>query len=150
MNTKILLSSCLAAMLAFSAGAYAEDAPSEVAPDAVPHHQFDGPKMHEMHQKKLAEELGLSEEQLQKAEELRKADFEKMKPLIEEMKALREKMNNMRKENLEAFKEILTPEQKAKFEAIVAEHRAKMQNMPRGHHFGKRPEMDKRSAPVAE
>ena len=152
MKNKFLLSSCLSAMLFFGAGAFAAEdvAAPENMPPAPQHEKFDMKKMHEMHQKKLAEDLELTAEQQAKAEEIRKADFEKMKPLMEEMKALREKMDNMRKENLEAFKEILTPEQKAKFEKIIAEHKEKMKDMPRGHHFGHRPEMDRRHKPAAK
>ncbi len=152
MKNKFLLSSCLSAMLLFGANAFAaEDIAPVDMPPAPHHHQFDGKKMHEMHQKKLAEDLDLSAEQQAKAEAIRKADFERMKPLIEEMKALREKMDNMRKENLEAFKEILTPEQKVKFEKIIAEHEAKMKDMPKGrHHFGRHMKMDKRHSPVTE
>ncbi|MBP5399496.1 MAG: hypothetical protein J6Y53_03670 [Alphaproteobacteria bacterium] len=144
MRNKFLLSSCLSAMLVFGANAFAvEDVVPADVPPAPQHQQFEGKKMHEMHQKKLAEDLGLTAEQQAKAEAIRKADFEKMKPLIEEMKALHEKMDNMRKENLEAFKEILTPEQKVKFENIIAQHKEKMGNAPKPY-LGKPMGMDRR------
>lgn len=152
MKNKFLLSSCLSAMLILGASAFAAEdvAAPENMPPAPQHEKLDMKKMHEVRQKKLTEDLGLTAEQQAKAEEIRKADFEKMKPLIEEMKALREKMDNMRKENLESFKEILTPEQKAKFEAIIAEHEAKMKDMPKGHRFGRHMRMDERRSPAAE
>ena len=86
------------------------------------------------------EELGLTPEQQKKAEEIRKADFEKMKPLMEEMKKLREKMDKMREENMKSFESILTPEQKIKFEEIKAKHKDRMKNFKKGkHHKGKGP-----------
>ena len=144
MKNKFLLSSCLSALLVFGANAFATEDVAPVDMPPTPHHQqFDGKKMHEMHQKKLAEDLGLTAEQQAKAEAIRKADFEKMKPLMEEMKALREKMDNMRKENLKSFEEILTPEQKAKFEKIIAERKEKMKDAPK-HPFGRPMGMDRR------
>ena len=145
MKNKILLSSCLSAMLVLSASAFAAEdvAAPENLPPAPQHEKFDMKKMHEMHQKKLAEDLGLTAEQQEKAEAIRKADFEKMKPLMEEMKALREKMDNMRKENLKSFEEILTPEQKEKFEKIIAERKEKMKDMPK-RHFGRHMGMERR------
>ena len=57
-----------------------------------------------------------------------------MKPLMEQMKELREKMDNMRKENMKAFEEILTPEQKETFAKIKTERKAKFKKMMKKHH----------------
>ncbi len=87
-----------------------------------------------MHGKQLADDLGLTEEQRQKAEELRKADFEKMKPLIEEMKAIHKKMDELRQENMKGFEAILTPEQKAKLDGIMLERKKHMKKFGKKHH----------------
>ncbi len=90
---------------------------------------------------KLADDLKLTDEQRNKAKELRKASREKIKPLIDEMKALRKKMDEIRKENMTAFEELLTPEQKETFEKIKAERKAKHEKMMKKHHHRPMPPM---------
>lgn len=152
MNKKLLMMTC-ASMLLFGAGNAAAQADTPEMTPPPPHHDMPlPPKSHHkmkpgMHTDRLAEELNLTKEQRDKAEALRKADFEKMKPLVEEMKTLREKMDNLRKENMKHFEEILTPEQKTKLDQIMQEHKNKTENFRKGHK-GRRPEMDRRHAPA--
>ena len=77
-----------------------------------------GKKHHQEMAERMAQDLGLTAEQRQKSEEIRKESQKKIKPLMDEMKALREKIDAERKANMEEFEKILTPEQKEKFEAI--------------------------------
>jgi len=101
----------------------------------------DGKHMAEMEKKmseKLADELGLSQEQQEQAKNIRKAGREKLKPLFEEMKTIREKMDKIRKENMQTFEEILTPEQKAKLKEIKDKHHEKMKKRFKGRHDKKR------------
>ena len=102
-------------------------------------HFKDMEKHHEKIQQKLADELKLTDEQRAKAKEMRKASREKMKPLIDEMKKTREKMDNLRQENMKAFEEILTPEQKETFTKIKEERKAKFEKMKKGHRRHHRP-----------
>lgn len=156
MNKKLLTLTC-ASMLMLGANACLADTnePTNAVPapqnevampkHSHPHIKFMKHKMkHGMRGDELATKLNLTEEQRKKAEEIRKADFEKMKPLFDEMKALHEKMDSLRKENMKAFEEILTPEQKSQFEKIREEHKAKMEQMKKEHHH---PERDRRHAP---
>lgn len=157
MNKKILMLTC-ASMLLFGANnALAKNHKAEEP--MPPHHEMPmknkGHKF-EMHGNKLADDLDLTPEQRKKAEEIRKADFEKMKPLMEQMKELHKKMDEMRKENMKAFEAILTPIQKAKLDGIMLERKNQMKQFKKEHrsdnrHFGKRhPEMDRRHAPKTE
>jgi len=152
MNKKLLTMTCASMLLLGAGNAAAQADMPEMAPPP-PHHDMPmPPKPHHkmkpgMHTDRLAEELNLTKEQRDKAEALRKADFEKMKPLIEEMKTLREKMDNLRKENMKHFEEILTPEQKAKLDKITQEHKDKMKNFKKDRK-GRHPEMDRRHAPA--
>lgn len=66
----------------------------------------------------MAKELGLSAEQVNKAEKIRRKGFEKIKPLMNEMAKLREEMDKERRINMEEFEKILTSEQKSKFNEI--------------------------------
>ena len=102
-------------------------------------HFKDMEKHHEKMQQKLADELKLTDEQRTKAKEMRKASREKMKPLLDEMKKTREKMDNLRQENMKAFEEILTPEQKETFAKIKEERKAKFEKMKKGHRHHHRP-----------
>ena len=141
MNKKLMILTC-ASVLFLGANSSLALEPAVKGPQMKPGHEMQLPKHHNkgMHGKKLAEELGLTPEQQKKAEEIRKADFEKMKPLMEEMKKLREKMDKMREENMKSFESILTPEQKIKFEEIKAKHKDRMKNFKKGkHHKGKGP-----------
>lgn len=63
---------------------------------------------------KTADDLGLTKEQQEQAEKIRKEGREKLKPLFEEMKDIREKMDKLREDNMLEFEKILTPEQKEK------------------------------------
>ena len=127
----ILLNDVCAGVLVVNAfGANAQEAPAdELMPPPPPHEMtmdrhFD--KIKEHHEKisqKIAEELGLSDEQKEQADKIRQDGRAKMKPLMEERKVLREKMNDVRKANMEEFEKILTEEQKTKFEAMKAKHK---------------------------
>lgn len=83
-------------------------------------HKFDKRPPIEMvkHQEKLAEKLKLSEEQKEKADEIRRDGRKKMKPLMEQKKELHEKMDKLRKENMQEFEKILTDEQKEEFKKM--------------------------------
>ncbi len=78
-------------------------------------------EMHKKMAEKFAEDLGLSDEQKNKAEELRKASRKKMEPLFEDMRKIHEKMDKIREENLKEFEKVLTPEQKTKLEKMKAD-----------------------------
>lgn len=81
-------------------------------------------------EKDLAEKLKLTDEQKAKAEKIREDGRA-------EMKKMHEKMQELRKANMAAFEEILTPEQKAEFEKIKAEHKpGKMKGRRGGKHQG--------------
>ncbi|MDD4556193.1 MAG: hypothetical protein PHE89_02540 [Alphaproteobacteria bacterium] len=97
------------------------------------------PEMREKMEKKMAAELGLTEEQQTKAKEIREEGRKKVEPLMKEMQEVREKMDELRKENMAEFEAILTPEQKAKLEKIKAEHKEKFKgrDFPR-HKEGRR------------
>ncbi len=139
MNKKLMILTCASVLFLGANNGFAIEPPVK-GPQMKPAQEMQMPKHNKkgMHGKKLAEKLGLTAEQQKKAEEIRKADFEKMKPLMEEMKKLREKMDEMRKENMKSFEAILTPEQKTKFEEIKAKHKEKMNNFKKDrHHKGK-------------
>lgn len=81
-------------------------------------------EMHKKMAEKFAEDLGLSDEQKTKAEELRKSSRKKMEPLFEDMRKIHEKMDKIREENLKEFEKVLTPEQKTKLEKMKADREA--------------------------
>lgn len=154
MNKKILMLTC-ASMLMFGANnVLAKDHKAE-SPMPPQHEMPMKGKPHKfgMHGDKLADALELTPEQRKKAEDIRKADFEKMKPLMEQMKELHKKMDEMRKENMKAFEAILTPIQKAKLDGIMLERKNQMDQFKKGHKSGDHrqgkhhPEMDRRHAP---
>lgn len=128
---KILLNSLCAAAVMFGASAAMAQSVDDMPPPSPPGHEFDAPRppMKGPHAKKgmhagpdkLAEELGLSDEQKEQAKKIHEQGREKVKPLMEEMKNLHKKMEELRKENMAEFEKILTPEQKDKFEEIKAE-----------------------------
>lgn len=136
MNKGLLTVLCAAGVLMGGADIYAQErdmpppAGEEMLPPPPPRHsgkmrkapKFDE-KMHKRMAEKFAKDLGLTEEQQKKAEDLRKAGRKKMEPLFEEMKTLHEKMDKVREENLKEFETILTPEQKAKLEKMKAERK---------------------------
>ncbi len=80
-------------------------------------------------EKNLAEKLKLTDAQKVQAEKIRKDGRA-------EMKKMHEKMQELRKANMAAFEEILTPEQKAEFEKIKAEHKT---GKMKGRHGPKHP-----------
>lgn len=89
---------------------------------------------------KLADELGLTEEQRAQAEKIRKEGHEKAKPLMKQMKEIRQKLDEERKTNLAEFEKILTPEQKAQFNQI----KEKMKHRGPGHVWKKKFRHDKK------
>jgi len=76
-----------------------------------------GPNPEKMAQK-MAEDLGLTKEQQEKARAIHEKGRAEIEPLMKEMQEIREKMDAKRRANMEEFESILTPEQKAKFEAF--------------------------------
>lgn len=136
MNKRFLTLTCATMLMLGSNGAWAVENLDEQTPPPPVENEALADKTHnlKMRAEKFANELGLSDEQRKKAEEIRKSDFEKMKPLMEEMKALREKMDAMRKENMKSFEAILTPDQKAKFNQMIDEHKRKMEKRGPHHH----------------
>jgi len=99
-----------------SSACFAQEAALPEAPKFE--HKLDKAEMHKKMAEKIAKDLNLSEEQQQKAKEIRENGKKEIEPLMEEMKDLREKMDTKRKANMEEFEKILTPEQKAKFEEL--------------------------------
>ena len=124
---------CATALLYGTSFAYAADDMTMPPPPQMEHHQ----RMERHHEKmaqKLADDLKLTDEQRAKAKEMRQQAREKIKPLIDEMKKIRKKMDTIRQENMAAFEEILTPEQKETFAKIKAERKAKFKKMMKKHH----------------
>lgn len=124
---------CATALLCGTSFAYASDDITMPPPPQTEHHQ----RMERHHEKmaqKLADDLKLTDEQRAKAKEMRRQAREKIKPLIDEMKEIRKKMDTIRQENMKAFEEILTPEQKETFAKIKAERKAKFKKMMKKHH----------------
>ena len=82
--------------------------------------------------KKISNQLNLTAEQQEKAEQIRKEGHEKIEPLMKQIKELRKEMDKLRQENMEAFEKILTPEQLEKFHKIKEEgkkrHQRKLNN----------------------
>ncbi|MBE6451158.1 MAG: hypothetical protein E7016_04255 [Alphaproteobacteria bacterium] len=127
---KILLSTLLATTVMFSTVVNAAE--PEMAPERAKIEQ----RAHENRAKKMAEELGLTQEQQEQATAIRKQGQEDIKPLMEEMKALRQKIDEKRKANMEEFEKILTDEQKNKFQEMKEKERANRPELPmrRGMH----------------
>ena len=124
---------CATALLCGTSFAYASDDITMPPPPQTEHHQ----RMERHHEKmaqKLADDLKLTDEQRAKAKEMRQQTREKIKPLIDEMKEIRKKMDTIRQENMKAFEEILTPEQKETFAKIKTERKAKFKKMMKKHH----------------
>ena len=91
-------------------------------------------------------DAGLTAEQQEQADKIRREGQEKIKPLMKEMKDLREKIDAERRANMEEFEKILTPEQKQKldemkqrgmedFKRRIGERRGPKMRGP--HHFEK-------------
>lgn len=91
--------------------------------------------------KSIAEELKLTDEQKAKATEMRQNAREKMQSIMEKMKKLREEMDAIRSDNMKAFEEILTDEQKEIFAKIKAERKSRHEEMMKRHHFRPQPPM---------
>ena len=96
--------------------AHAENVSLKVHAPSKVEHSLDREEMHHKMAEKMAKKLNLTEEQQQKAEQIREKGKKEIEPLMNEMKDLREKMDEKRRENMEEFEKILTPEQKTKFE----------------------------------
>ena len=62
---------------------------------------------HEKMAKRLADKLNLTNEQQQKAEQIRKSGQAKIKPLLDEMMELRQKIDKERRANMKEFENIL-------------------------------------------
>lgn len=116
---KIVLTVAFAALLTGAAAA-------EAADGKMPPMRPDRPT-HEMMEAKLADRLNLSKEQYLAMQDRRKADQVKIRDLMDQM-------NEIRKSNMEAFESILTPEQKAEFEKIKAEGKARHMERKRMRH----------------
>ena len=123
---KIILTVAFAALLTGAAA-------TEAADGKMPPMRPDRPT-HEMMEAKLADRLNLSKEQYLAMQDRRKADQVKIRDLMDQMKEIRIQMNEIRKSNMEAFESILTPEQKAEFEKIKAEGKARHMERKRMRH----------------
>ena len=138
MNKKFLLMFTATALTFSAFTTFADDnkplPPMEDMPK-IEHMGKHMPLKPEVMEAKLADKLGLSSEQREKAKAIREAGHKKIKPLMQEMKTLREKMDKLRHENMEEFEKILTPEQKNKFKEMKKEMKNKHHKWrkPRGH-----------------
>ena len=96
------------------------------------------PSMEEIkkHEEMFAEKLGLSKEQREKAEVLRKNGRKKMEPLMKQQRELHKKMEKLRRENMDEFEKILTNAQKEKLKEMKKEHAGK--HFGKFHHKGKK------------
>lgn len=120
MNKKILSLFVAAALL--SAGAASAQTPPANGEETVKTADGSKPEFARKHHKKmakrLARELGLTPQQQEQADKIRRQGREKIKPLMDEMKTLREKIDRERRQNMEEFEKILTSEQKDLFDEI--------------------------------
>lgn len=120
---KFLLSALLASTVMFSGSVKAAEKETAVPTadkqiEMVKHHECFDKDFHEKMAKKMAQDLGLTQEQQEQAKKIREEGVKKMKPLMKEMKEIRQKMDKERRANMEEFEKILTPEQKDKFEKL--------------------------------
>lgn len=120
---KFLLSALLASTVMFSGAVKAAEKETAVPAadkqiEMVKHHEGFDKDFHEKMAKKMAQDLGLTQEQQEQAKKIREEGVKKMKPLMKEMKEIRQKMDKERRANMEEFEKILTPEQKDKFEKL--------------------------------
>ena len=120
---KVSLLAALAAgaLIAFTPTLRAEDKPARPERPERPGGGPGGPGQRGDMLKKMAEELGLSDEQKTKLQEVFKSQREAMKDLSPEER--REKMKESREAMSAKVKEILTAEQYAKWEKIRDERR---------------------------
>ena len=79
---------------------------------------FDREQTHKEMSQKIAQDLNLTKEQQEQAKAIHEKGKKDIEPLLNEMKDLRQKMDEKRRANMEEFEQILTPEQKAKFEEM--------------------------------
>lgn len=125
--TKLLLTSALSTLIAFSA--YSNAFAEAVANPAEPAQQTEKmPKHHKEMRKrpkpeKMDKFLDLTDEQKAKAKEIREQSRKEIEPLMDEMKTIREKMDKIREADMKKFEALLTPEQKAKLEARKQHHK---------------------------
>jgi Spy/CpxP family protein refolding chaperone len=132
----ILLSATIISSGAFCANAQTPDMPEQPKIE----HKMDFEKMHQKMQQKIAEDLGLSAEQQEQAKAIHEKGKAEIEPLMKEMKALRAKMDEKRRANMEEFEQILTPDQKVKFEELKTKaphhgmHKDKGHKPPFAHH----------------
>lgn len=117
-KVSLLVALAAGALIAFSPTLRAEDKPARPERSERP---GGGPGQRGDMLKKMAEELGLSEEQKTKLQEVFKSQREAMKDLSPEER--REKMKESRDAMSAKVKEILTAEQYAKWEKIRDERR---------------------------
>lgn len=133
MRNKFLSSIALAVILTTSAyNVNATELTSTISKPTLEQKQDNHPHFnHQEHfekmSNKLATELSLTPEQIEKFKLLRQEGHQKIEPLFNEMKELRTKMDKIRKENMEAFEKILTKEQFDKFKKIKEEGKKRHQ-----------------------
>lgn len=96
------------------------------------HHGFKGKHFQGKHfeptpemKERFAKKLGLTDEQKEKLDEMRKADMAKMEPLFKEMENLHQQMKELRKVNREHFESVLTDAQKEILKEMKKEHHHK-------------------------
>lgn len=117
MNIRYLSLLCGAAFLCSANFAAAQEPP---LPPREPR-----PEQMQKMEDDLAVKLKLTDEQKAQAHKIHQEGREQMKKMHEEMQKLR-------KENMAEFEKILTPEQKAEFDKIKAEHEHIRKNRRRG------------------
>ncbi|MBR2299278.1 MAG: hypothetical protein IJ870_01730 [Alphaproteobacteria bacterium] len=81
-------------------------------------HHFNREDFQKKMAEKIAKDLNLTPEQQEQAAAIREAGKQEIEPMMNEMNALRERIDAKRRANMEEFENILTPEQKEKFEQI--------------------------------
>ena len=150
MKKLMLTAVCAAAVMLGSISANAQE---EMLPPPPPGHEMlpppppefgprhKGPRAHgpkfdrEMHKKladRFAKDLGLTEEQIAKADKIREDGRKKVEPLMKQMDELRRKADELRKENMKEFEAILTPEQKTRLEEMKARRQKAAQRRGQG------------------
>lgn len=121
---KRLLTIMLAGTILSAGNVMAQNAPAVSAgKDAAVVSRMDkmkrfGKKHHQEMAKRLSEDLDLTAEQKAKADKVREEGRKKIEPLMEKMMKLRAQIDQERRANMEEFENILTPEQKQRFEAL--------------------------------
>ena len=124
--TKLLLTTALSTLIAFSAysNAFAKPAANPAEPaqqtERMPRHHKEMRKRPEP--EKMDKFLDLTDEQKAKAKEIREQSRKEIEPLMKEMKTIREKMDKIREADMKKFEALLTPKQKAKLEARKQHH----------------------------